>query len=435
MNRHLVVISQDALVYEDIETLKTYPNFKEIWERTAQVEKMHSVYPTVTYPCHASMLTGTYPESHGIVSNEQFVPGEPSPQWVFFRESVKGRTVFDAAKAAGLSTASVFWPVTGRDPSIDWLVNEYWPQSKNETFRECFADSGSSADVLRKIVDPNLHMLCPRNDPHFHPNVDKFIHACACAMLREYRPNLLTLHPANIDHYRHQTGAFSERVSQGLYEADMFFGDILKAVKDAGIYDATNFLLVSDHGQMNIVRSVAQNALFAENGLIEVDENQNFVDYTAWCQGCGLSAQVYLKNPSDAGAYEKTYALLRRMCDEGVYGIGRVFTAEEARRDEHLAGGFSFVLESDGCTALSSEWRRPLVRPLDTADYRYGRATHGYQPSKGPQPTMVAFGPDIRPGALIEQGAIVDIAPTMACALGLDMPGVDGSALDGLFWR
>ncbi|MDR3121275.1 MAG: alkaline phosphatase family protein [Clostridiales bacterium] len=432
--RRVIVISEDALIREDLETLKKMPNFQRIWDRTARVDAMRSVYPSVTYPCHASMATGVYPDRHGVINNEQARVGELSSKWMHFRESVKARTVFDVAKAAGLTTAGVFWPVSGLDPSIDWLVDEYWPQAAGESYRDCFAASGSSGDVMRAVVEPNLHMLRSREDPLFHPAVDRFIHACACATIRAFRPELLMVHPANVDAYRHQTGVFSEQVTQGLYEIDMWFGDIVKAAQDAGVYDDTNFFIVSDHGQMNIERTIAPNVLFAENGLITLDKDQNFVDYAAYSQACALSAQVFLKDPSDAAVYEKTHALLRHMCDEGIYGISRVYTAEEALREEHLSGGFSFVLETDGYTAFSNDWKRPLVRPLDITDYRFGRATHGYQPDKGPQPTMFAFGPDIEPGAALEKGSIVDLAPTFAHALGLSMPdGIDGRPLLGLF--
>ena len=109
-----------------------------------------------------------------------------------------------------------------------------------------------------------------------------------------------------------------------------------------------------------------------------------------------------------------------------------MFTAEEAQREEHLAGGFSFVLESDGFSAFTNEWRRPYVRNLDVSDYRFGRATHGHLPEKGPQPTLFGFGPSLKPGAALEHARLVDQAPTFAHILGLEMENVDGRALDEL---
>ncbi len=429
MSKHVIVISEDALVFEDLETLKEYPNFASIWPKAALVPRTRSIYPTITYPAHVSMMTGVYPERHGVLNNEQTILGEASSKWVHFRESVKAPTIFDRAKAQGLTTAAVFWPVTGNDVSIDYLVDEYWPQTPGETAHECFRNSGSSPEVLEKVVDPNLPLLTHR----VHPGCDQFITACACAMIREFKPNLLMIHPANIDAYRHQTGLFSPRVTQGLYEIDLWLGDIIKATKDAGIYDDTTFFIVSDHGQMNITRTIAPNVLFAENGLLTVAPDGSVADYKAFAKSTGMSAQVYLRDPSDRDAYEKTHALLTQMCDEGVYGISRVYTAEEVKAEERLAGDFSFVLETDGYTSFRNEWTRPLVRALDIEDYRFGRATHGHHPDKGPQPTMLAFGPGIRAGAVVdEHRPIVDVPPTVAKVLGFEMPGADGRVIEGM---
>ncbi|HSK69833.1 MAG TPA: alkaline phosphatase family protein, partial [Candidatus Limnocylindria bacterium] len=177
------------------------------------------------------------------------------------------------------------------------------------------------------------------------------------------------------------------------------------------------------------VRTVSPTAVFAEHGLITVGENGEFLDYAACCKSTALSAQVWLKDPQDMKVYEKTRELLDFMCREGIYGISRVYTAEEAQREERLAGGFSFVLESDGYSAFTNDWLRPIVKNLDVTDYRFGRATHGHHPDKGPQPTMMAFGPSFRPGAVVDRRPLVDQAATFAKVLGLDLGDIDGKVI------
>lgn len=433
MDRHIVVVSADALLYEDMHELSQLSFFKRMWNRAARVDRIRSIYPTITYPCHATMMTGVYPETHGIINNEQLCIGQISSPWVHMRDAVKAPTIFDHAKAKGLTTASVFWPVTGRDSSIDYLINEYWPQSPEETTRECFIHSGTSPKVMEKIVDPNLGFL--QGKERMHPWADQFIMNCATDIIREFKPNLLMIHPANIDGYRHETGLFSPKVTQGLHETNLWMEQLYKATEDAGIAEATDFFIVSDHGQMNISRNIALNVLLKENGLIEVDENGAFINYTAYAKSGGLMALVYLKNPDSKQEYERTYAVLRQLMEAEVYGISRIFTAEEVREEEHLSGGFSFALETDGYTSFSNDWMRPLVRTQNNQDYRYGRATHGHLPSKGPQPTFFAFGPHIRSGVKLAHARLVDEAPTFAAALGIDMGDVDGRCLEELIRR
>ena len=70
-----------------------------------------------------------------------------------------------------------------------------------------------------------------------------------------------------------------------------------------------------------------------------------------------------------------------------------------------------------------------MVKSLDNQNYRFGRATHGHLPHKGPQPTLLAFGPHIKEGVVMENAHLVDEAPTFAGALGIEMPGTDGRCL------
>ncbi|MBR4082043.1 MAG: alkaline phosphatase family protein [Clostridia bacterium] len=422
--RRVVVLSVDAMVFEDTELLHKLPVFSELWDKTARVERVRSIYPTITYPCHTTMMTGVYPDRHGIISNEQEIPGERKPKWTHFRQSVTAPTFFDKAKEAGMTTASVFWPVTGCDPNIDYLINEYWPQNAETSDADAFRESGTSEEVMQRIVLPNLPVM--EGKPRKHPFSDDFIYNCSNDILRAYKPNLLAIHHANIDHYRHKSGVFTPLVEHGVHEVDHYVGNLLKAAEDAGVLEETDFFIVSDHGQMDIRRAVAINAIFAEEGLISIGENGELTDWRAWVKSGGLSALVYVKDPADE---KRVYDILCRLRDDGVYGVSEVFTREEAARDHHLDGKFSFVLETDGMTTFSTEWERPLVRPLTNADYRVGRATHGYLPHKGPQPTLIAFGPHIKPGVVLPHANLIDEAPTIAHVLGLDMGDVEGRIL------
>ena len=88
------------------------------------------------------------------------------------------------------------------------------------------------------------------------------------------------------------------------------------------------------------------------------------------------------------------------------------------------------MVDTDGYTSFHNDWRHPFVRPADNSDYKYGRGTHGHQPDLGPQPTLLAFGPDIRPGVRIARRDIIDEAPTYARILGVEMPDAEGHAIE-----
>ena len=429
-DRHVIVVSVDAMVYEDLEILSKLYAIAPIWERTARVDRVRSIYPTITYPCHSTMMTGVYPEKHGIVNNERPDLCVKSAKWQHMRDMVHAKSIFDYAKEQGLTTAAVFWPVTGNDKNIDYLVDEYWPQH-GESGAECFRESGSSEEVMEKVVLPNLKLV--EGHHRQHPWCDQFVMQCACDLFAAFKPNLMMVHPANVDAYRHETGLFTQKVESSLHETNLWLSQLLRVVDDAGLTDKTDIFIVSDHGQMAIRRAVALNVLFAEKGLIDVDENGEIRDWTAFAKSGGLSALVYLKNPDSREDFERTQAVLKEMQDSEMAGIGQIFTEAEAREQEHLGGSFSFVIETDGYTSFANDWTRPLVRPLDNRNYRFGRASHGHLPEKGPQPTLFAFGPHMKPGAVLKNARLVDEAPTFAHALGFEMPTADGRCLTELF--
>ncbi len=428
--RHVVVVSVDALVYEDLETLSKLYALAPRWDKMARVDRVRSIYPTITYPCHSTMMTGVYPDRHHIVNNEAPILGVEHCLWQHFRSSVKAPSIFDAAKKAGLTTAAVFWPVTGKDPAIDYLVDEYWPQHGEDSL-SAFRDSGSSEEVIKKIVKPNLKYLEGKH--RMHPYADAFVMGCAADMLRNFQPDLLMVHPANVDSARHASGLFTPAVTNALYDTNLWLEELFKAAEDAGIYEDTNFFIVSDHGQIEIRRSVALNALLAEEGLLDVAPDGTLKDWTAFAKSGGTSALVYLKDPADRVAWNKTKIALEKLRDSEVCGIGEILTEAEALERYHLGGDFAFVIETDGWTSFSTSWLKPVQKPLDNSDYRFGRATHGHEPEKGPQPTLMAFGPDIQPGAHLDTARLVDEAPTFAHALGLTMPDTDGHCLTELF--
>ena len=124
---------------------------------------------------------------------------------------------------------------------------------------------------------------------------------------------------------------------------------------------------------------------------------------------------------------QKGEVLLRETATGNALGL------RSRKFEPHLGGDFAFVVETDNYTTFANDWVRPLIRPLDNRNYRFGRATHGHLPHKGPQPTLVAFGPHMKPGVVLSNAQLVDEAPTIAHALGLVMGNTDGRCLTELF--
>ncbi len=424
--RKLIIISNDALVREDIEYLKTKPCIRELIEKGSFVETLKTVYPTITYCCHASMITGAYPDKTGVHNNEVDELG--NTDWCWERKYIKVKTLIDAFKEKGKTTANVFWPVLGNDKNIDYNIPEYWSQTPDEPLCDALARMGSSEQVLEEIVKPNLYYI----DGHqrCHPFCDEFFFACARDMLLKYRPDLLVIHPGNIDGIRHSHGIFNDYVTEQLDYTYYWIEKLVRALKETGDFENTDIILTSDHGQMDIKRWCHPNVLLEKMGLLKVDEEGKPYDVKAYIKPVGGSAQVFIADKNDKETLKLIYDTFTEYAKTGMYGFERVYTADEAREEEHLAGDFSLVLESDGYTSFGGRFKGDYYTTYDLSDYRAGKGTHGYLPDKGPQPCMICYGPDFVEGARVPRRNTIDMVATLKKLFDLDMPDVDGEPID-----
>lgn len=219
-------------------------------------------------------------------------------------------------------------------------------------------------------------------------------------------------------------------VDRAVVDTDRFVQQLMGVQEELGLAEQTNLVVTSDHGQMEVQRIMNLNVMLADYGFLDVRKDGYVTDWRAYCLSNGLSAVVYLKDPLDEKLYQRVFQLLRWMREEGIYGISEVLTAEEADEKYRLNGPFSFVIESDDYTSFGENTSGPLVESFGDRDYRYGRASHGYYPQKGPQPVFMAKGPDFAESAVLEKGRLIDQAPTYAKLLGVALPDTDGTPID-----
>ena len=422
----VIVISSGAMVGEDLDYFQTLPAFKKYFKHGAKITNVSSIYPTVTFPAHATMMTGMYPDRHGVFSNMQLIPGSDPVPWQWDYSFLKCSDIFREAKKSGKTTAAVMWPVTAKNPAIDFHIADYWAQDEKDSNEAAFARTGTTPEVM-KIVKKNMHLF--QGSEREHPQRDEFCMACAADIIREFQPDLMLMHPANIDAVRHDYGVFGPHIQNAVNDLNRWILMIGQALEEADILEETNLFLVSDHGQMDVQRNICLNVLFAEMGWIRLDSEGKIIDWDVYCLSNGMSALIFLKNPADQRLYEEVYKYLKDLMNEGVYGFSEIYTEAQARIGRRFGGQFSFVIETDGYTAFGDDYTRPLVKPLTNKDYRFGRATHGYLPEKGPQPILLAKGPDIKENICLSGNHIVNEAPTYAKILGFTLPDADGNVI------
>ncbi len=430
MNKKLIVLSVDSLFDEDMEFLKTLPNFKKILEKGSYVQGgMRSVYPSFTYPAHASIITGTWPEFHGVYHNEHLDVGNPAPEWFWYHKDLKVDTILDVAHRNGFTTACVGWPCMGADPNVDWLVGEIWPENDKVDPRPIL-NSASSANMLEPggVLERHWHKLRKTTQPF----MDHMMVGCSCDIIRRYKPDVMFIHLAHLDHTRHANGVHGAAVDQAIIANDDWLGRLMEATMDAGTYEQTNFAVISDHGHLDVKQMFNPNVLLVREGLITLDENGAIKSWKAYCNSASLSCQVVMKDPSDRETREKLEKILYEMREHYEYGVESVFTKEEVQREYHLTGAFEYVLEGTRATSFGAQCSGPVLVQPDNSDYKFSVSSHGHLPHKGPQPVFIMSGPDVQENVVIPRQRIIDEAPTFAKLLGFTLPDAKGVALKEL---
>ena len=423
----------DAMVCEDLDYLAGKPNFSRIFKDSARAGSMETIFPSITYPAHVSMMTGCRPGKTGIYTNYHLKVNPPKgdKDWHLLSSEILVEDFFAAAKRAGRTTASVYWPVTGNNPNVDWDINElffYQNEDRETTFREYGANDEAIA-----VVKENLHRWPDRspaqkNNP-FAASFGNFINGCVCSLIRRDQPDFLIAHNCLLDSTRHRNGVFHPLVTKALDRTDEWLGEIADAMEEAGVFADTDFILVSDHGQRNKVRGIRPNVLLERGGFLKTDAAGMITEWRARAIGNGMSAYIVLKDPSDAKA---VFDYLQKLADDGVWGFNKVYTAEEIREKYGCYGEFDFAINTDGYTSFTGLAEEPVVSAYDQSDYRKSKAAHGGMPEDGAQPVFIARGPSFKPGAFIERAQVIDEAPTIARIMGQTMPQAEGRVLTEL---
>ncbi|MBI1983343.1 MAG: alkaline phosphatase family protein, partial [Acidobacteria bacterium] len=267
-SRHVLVISVDGLggsLYTAPRPQVRIPNLRRFMEEGSYAEGVVGVYPSVTYPSHTTLVTGRLPAQHGIYSNlSSREAGKNPDDWFWFTSSIKVPTVWDEARRAELTSASVSWPVTV-GAAIDWNLPEIWEPKSGSYFDAAFVAKYATPGLMEETMTA----VGPAQPGE---NNDKLRTRIVAYLLKKYRPNLTLIHLDSLDHDQHEAGPGSATAMATLEMMDSLIGELLAGVKDAGLEDSTDVFVVSDHGFLPVERTIQPNVLLAKAGLLETDD-------------------------------------------------------------------------------------------------------------------------------------------------------------------
>lgn len=385
---------------------------------------MKSVFPTFTYPCHQSMITGTNPAIHKIVNNGIFDPlGEHLGAWHWFANT-EVKTLWEAAKENGYWSASVAFP-TSVGARGDFIAPEFWWDGSALDSR--FIDAVAKPQGIIAEMEKEIGQYAGGLD--LSDNGDAQRGKAALWMLKNKiapviseKPFFMSAYFASFDESAHQYGVYSNEAARSLEKIDKMLGELIEEAMK--ITDGHLIVcVVSDHGSLDNTHNISPNVLLHDAGLVQTDENGRVISWKAFSQRAGGTAEVRLADPEDKEAADALKKIMDQLLADENSGIMEVLNGEEARK----RGGFpeaAYVLVSDKGYELRDDVTGDYCRTRLTQ-----KAQHGYNENfPEMRASFMLTGEGITKGN-VENVHLIDVAPTLAGLMGFVLPDAEGRDL------
>jgi arylsulfatase A-like enzyme len=407
--RMVVVVSLDGFPAFALDDPKApVPTLRRLIAEGATA-RMTTINPTVTWPNHTTMVTGVGADRHGLLVNGSLVPtGAWPPVKLEPRieqpRMVHAPTVYEAAHKAGLTTAQVDWVAIENAPAITWAFKE-WASPDGPLEREMIGKGVIAESDVRDFTRSNILFR------------DQVWTKAAVHLIREHKPNLLLVHFLSLDTTHHHYGPNTLAATSTMAFLDSCVSKIVDAVRDSGMLDRTTFLIVADHGFKAYTKQIRPSLAFDAAGLSD----------SVYVIPEGGAALVYLKPGVPDLAARAMKAL------EGAEGLDRIIQP---------AGYAELGLPTpDSDPQMSQLWltAKPGYAfsgakggPV-TAEAPQVGGSHGYVASDPDMDALfIASGYGIQRGAKLDRISNLEIAPTIAKLLGVELPTAKSKPLPAL---
>ena len=326
-------------------------------------------YPSLTFPNHYTLVTGLYPEHHGIVANSFYDPvrkqrySYSDPTAVRDGSWYGGTPLWVLAEQQGMRSACFFWP--GSEAEIQGQRPTYYLK-----FDDHFPDDKRIDQVISWLRLP------PAQRPHY-----------------------IAVYYSNVDHAGHQYGPESEQTAAAVAHVDQLLGTLWDQLGQ--LHMPIDLIVVADHGMQT-----------EQGPWIDLDKYADLTNVTT------VGSLLY---PDSDAAAEKIYQALKIKSD--------AFTVYRRKRVPSTFDYDSNPREGDPVIVANGPYAiRAHAPPAGVTDKAPDKGAHGFDPLV--MPSMRAFflavGPDIRPASTLEPFTNVNVYPLVAHLLGLKPPPVDG---------
>ena len=426
----VLLVSVDALkpefVFEQKRLGVNLPNITKYFLENGLTAPngMKSVFPTFTYPCHQSMITGTNPATHKTFNNGIFDPtGSHLGAWHWF-VNTEVKTLWEAAKENGYWSASVAFP-TSVGAKGDFIAPEFWWDGSS--LDSLFIDAVAHPQGIILEMEKEIGQYAGGLDLSDEGDAQRG--KAALWMLRNKiapviseKPFFMSAYFASFDESAHQNGVYSQEAARSLEKIDKMLGEL---IEDANRITNGHLVVcvVSDHGTLDNTHNISPNVLLNKAGLIETDDSGKVLSWKAFSQRAGGTAEIRLADPDDQEAAAALKTVVDQLLSDPDSGIMEVLTGEEARK----RGGFpeaAYVLVSEKGYELRDDVIGDYCRTRLTQ-----KAQHGYNENfPEMRASFMLSGEGIEKG-YIDNVKLIDVAPTLAALMNFELPDAEGRNL------
>ncbi|MFY0592684.1 ectonucleotide pyrophosphatase/phosphodiesterase [Roseivirga sp.] len=378
---YVILISFDGFRHDYVEKYDT-PNFKALIKDGVAAQAMLPSYPSKTFPNHYTIVTGMYPDNHGLVDNSFYDANLDLSYSIRDREVVEnpafygGLPLWQLVQQNNMKSASYFW--VGSETSIAGSYPNYY-----------------------HIYDGDI------------PNDERVNAVIAWLKLPESeRPNFISLYFSLVDSAGHSFGPNGEKTKEAVLEADRLLGLLMSLVDQIDL--PINIVVTSDHGMNEIT-----------------PEEDSYITVPDLLEGIDSERVRFVSNGAHGHFYSEDMDYLKEVASElrarETSTNYEVFFKSEMPEHWHYGThdriGNLFIKMNPGHYLTSPQRKSGAI---ENQSYR---GEHGFDPDETIDMGAIFYakGPSFKSGLKIEKFRNIHVYPMIANVLGItSLPKIDG---------
>jgi len=416
-SRAQVVIVVDGLRPDDV-TAATMPRVTRLGQRGVVFNAHHSVFPTVTRVNSSSMVTGVYPEGHGLLGNTIYIASVNPTRGL---DTGVYTNLEAVARASGrLLTAPTLGEILQKAGRKLMTVGS---GSSGALFLLDPSGAGVSAhqDFSRPpAIGSKLTDTLGSPPAHGTPNAalnKRAVDAYLTLGLGEIHPDVTFMWISDPDTTAHAKGIGSPTTIEALKLVDGEIGRVEDTLRSRGLLDRTNIIVVSDHGFSTYTNALRLDALVQPFAKKMPDGSSDIVV---------AEGSINFRSGADPARVSAIVAALQKRPE-----VGAIFTRPGARggAEGAVPGTLSFDVARwnharSGDILVAANWSDAANDAgRKGTSTQNGVAGHGTSSPYDIHATLIAAGPDFKERATSDlPTANLDLAPTLLKLAGLPVP-------------